>query len=252
MAKKNLVHLMGIVEKVLCPDPLIFMVKTEKSFQHYSYPIVTLDENANPAIMEGEIKEGRVVVINGRLRTEREENTFECPCCGKPIQNSYLNTFVTADNIRVVGRMKGDRNLFMNRCVLLGALCREINFRYINGSVHDNQQLPAIGNAKFQMAVNRRIPNETDYPYVSSYARQAEEDYKRIDIGSQVLVDGVLVTRANTKIATCPECGEEIEITETLTEVSAQTVEYLNNCYFEEVGKKNNPNIIEDSKPAIE
>lgn len=242
MAKKNIARFSGIVYEVISKEPLAFIMQTKKGIDRFTYPLVVLDEHANPDIKENLIVRGRIVVVNGSIRTEKQEHTYECPECGESVPTTYMNTYISADNIRVFARWKNDQNIYMNNVVLLGALCREISFKYLNGT-----ESP-IGNAKFQLAVNRRKPGETDYPWVSSYARQAEEDIKRIDKGSQVLVEGIVVTRNSEKIEECPHCQAELTISEPVAEIVAKTVEYLHNCNFDDVLKEADVVEVEEAK----
>lgn len=229
MAKKNIVRLCGIVHRVISEEPMAFVLKTKRHIDKMAYPTIVLAEDANPDIHLKYLVEGAVVLVTGQLRTENQVHSIACPCCGETIENRSLNTYIEAANVCIFKPLgRKDTNIFANNVVLLGTLCRQISFKYSNSASGN-----VIANAKFQMAVNRRIPNETDYPWVCSFARQAEEDYTRINTGSQVLVDGVLATKEKTKEVECPSCCAVMEIKEVQTEVSAKSVEYLNNCNFE-------------------
>ena len=215
MAKKNKVTLIGEINEII--NEKDFTIKIRKNSKKFVYPIIEL-ENENMQ----KFKKGSLVVVEGKITTELKEEKYTCSC-GEKIIDKYILTKVTAQNIQVIPPKK---EVFLNNVILLGVVCREKSFVYIEGTKSP------LGNTRYQIAVNRREPNLTDYPWITSYARQAEEDAKRIQKGSQVLVDGIINTRRNIKECVCPNCGTKIEVTEYLTEVVAASVEYLNNCIF--------------------
>lgn len=228
MAKKNRVILMGFVDEIVSQDPFMFTVKIRKNPRRYVYPIVELGEEIKD--LENRIKSKMLVAVEGKVTTEQREEKYDCPnpSCHEKITDRYIFTKVTADSIKFIRELEPNSDVYINQVFLLGVVCREKDFRYITGTKSP------LGNTKYQLAVNRREPNATDYPWVASYARQAEEDARRLQVGSQVMVDGILNTRINTKECSCIVCDSKIEVKEPLTEVVSNTVEYLNNCLFDD------------------
>ncbi|QUH22034.1 single-stranded DNA-binding protein [Alkaliphilus sp. B6464] len=228
MAKKNKVIVMGFVHEILDTDneKVMFTLKIRKNPTRFVYPIIVLNENREK--FKELIKEKALVAILGEIRTERREEYYECPNpnCSEKIIDRYIFTTVEAEDIKFV--KPNEKDPFMNEVLLLGVVCREKDFRYIEGTKSP------LGNTKYQVAVNRREPKTTDYPWINSFARQAEEDARRLQVGSQILIDGILNTRKNKKECECSLCTSKIEVTEHLTEVVANTVEYLNNCIFDD------------------
>lgn len=228
MAKKNLAILSGIISEILCKEPLTFKVRIKKNEKKDVYPLVQLSPACASKTNLKNLKVGVPVVIEGKVTTEKKVEEFTCPdekCKGKII-DQYINTYILADTVSIFAQ--GEEKNYMNRVIMLGTVCRDIEFRYIEGATSP------IGNTKYQIAVNRREPHATDYPWVSSFARQAEEDCRRIAKGSQVLVDGLMNTRINQKECSCVKCEKKVSINENLTEIVASSVEYLNNCNFNE------------------
>lgn len=219
MAKKNYVNVTGFVYEKFNDN--MFSVQIRKNPTKFVYPIIELSDKT---VGTKNIEVGNIVCVEGKVKTKQEEMRIPCEC-GGTIENKYVFTTVVADKILVMQPLTEEP--FMNKVILLGTVCKEKEFKYITGTISP------VANTKYQIAVNRREPNSTDYPWISTFARQAEEDVKRIDIGSQILVDGVLNTRLNTKDCTCERCGKQIEIKEPHTEVLGTTIEYLNNCLFE-------------------
>lgn len=223
MAKKNIVHLVGFVHEIIKEDKSMFTLEIRKNSKKFIYPLIEIDGEIEE--VKNKIEVGKIVCIEGKITTAPKEIKYPCPNCNYEIHNKYIFTTVTANKVLVMESTTEEP--YMNNVILLGTVCKEKEFKYIKGTISP------VGNTKYQIAVNRKEPNSTDYPWISTFARQAEEDAKRIDIGSQVLIDGVINTRLNSKECTCEKCLETIQITEHHTEVLGTTVEYLNNCLFE-------------------
>lgn len=224
MAKKNKVILMGFVNEILNIDnDFMFTLKIRKNPRRFVYPIIRLGEQTIE--LKDKIKPNMLIAVEGKVRTEKREEYYDCPnsSCKEKIIDRYIFTTVEADNIRFL--KPNEKDPYINQVILLGTVCREKDFRYIEGTKSP------LGNTKYQIAVNS---NRSDYPWINSFARQAEEDARRLQVGSQVLVDGILNTRKNVKECVCTLCQSKIEVTEHLTEVVASTVEYLNNCIFDD------------------
>lgn len=227
MAKKNKVVLAGFVSEIIeTGDKFRFTLKIRKNPKRFVYPIVEL--NRVTEAFRDQIKENMLLIVTGKVKTERREEPYPCSGdgCKETIVDKYIYTTVEADSIKFI--KANEKDPFVNQVILLGTVCREKEFRYIEGTKSP------IGNTKYQLAVNRREPRESDFPWINSFARQAEEDARRIQVGSQILVDGLLNTRRNEKECECSLCGSKIIVVEHLTEVVADTVEYLNNCVFSE------------------
>lgn len=224
MAKKNIVHLVGFVNEIISEDKTMFSLQIRKNENKYIYPIIELS-NETYAVKD-KIEVGSIVCIEGKVTTAPKEMKYPCPSCEREIHNKYIFTTISASKVLVMH--PATEEPFLNKVILLGTVCKEKEFKYIRGTKSP------VANTKYQIAVNRKEPNSTDYPWVSTFARQAEEDAKRIDIGSQILVDGVINTRMNTKECACTNCGGVIEVKEPHTEVLGTTIEYLNNCIFEQ------------------
>lgn len=232
MAKKNIAILGGVVSEILSQDPFTFKLKIKKNEKKDVFPLVQLSPVCLTKIDKSIIKVGGLLVVEGKITTEKKVDEFKCPDenCGGKITDQYINTYILADNIYAY--KKDTVNNSLNKVILLGTVCRDIEFRYIEGATSP------IGNTKYQVAINRREPNATDYPWISSFARQAEEDCRRISKGSQILIDGIINTRVNQKECSCAKCEKKVSINENLTEIVASSVEYLNNCNFNKETKE--------------
>ncbi|MBL4952138.1 single-stranded DNA-binding protein [Neobacillus sp. YIM B02564] len=117
-----------------------------------------------------------------------------------------------------------------NSVFLLGSLCSDVDFRILPKS--------GVSYAKYQLAINRDKGKGTDYPWVCSFGKQAESDAVHLRKSSQCLVRGRIQTREFKQPLHCPNCQHEWEKESVATEVVADNVEYLNNCYFPEQEEK--------------
>ena len=116
---------------------------------------------------------------------------------------------------------------------IIGTLCREPEFT-------TTSEPKKVSLCKYQIAVNRKLNVDqesdiyTDYPWVNSFAKQAEQDAIRLSVGSQIYIDGGLQTRGIKRNITCPECGMKLKATYMVTEIVPYSVEYLNHCNFDD------------------
>lgn len=223
MAKKNIVLLMGFINEILNKEGTLFTLQIRKNDNKFVFPIIELTDDTYG--IKDDIEVGNLISIVGKVKTTQKELKYPCPNCSEHITNKYIFTTITADKAFLLSSSTNEP--FINKVVLLGTVCKEKEFKYIKGT------RSPVGNTKYQMGVNRREPDKSDYPWITTFAKQAEEDAKRLNVGSQILVDGTINTRINQKDCTCAYCGESITIQEPHTEILGITVEYLNNCLFE-------------------
>lgn len=226
MAKKNCVHLLGYVDRLIEENEgiLFSTVKIRKNRNKFVYPIVEISTKEFPYWIE--LAKGKMIIVEGKLKTEDKEFFIDCPQCSRRYKEKQIYTTVVAQKMFIV-----DTNIeesYINKVMLLGSVCKEFEFKYIESTYS------MVGTMKYQVAVNRREPNLSDYPWISTFAKQAEEDRKRIQVGAQVMVEGELVTRYVNKEHIC-ECGQAIKSSHQQIGILGETVEYLNNCKFDKV-----------------
>jgi single-strand DNA-binding protein len=167
-----------------------------------------------------------MVIVEGSIKTEDKEVLVDCPQCARRYKEKQVNTTIVAQKMFIVDSKFEES--YINKVMLLGTVCKELDFKYIESTYSQ------VANMKYQMAVNGRGVDVSDHPWVSTFARQAEEDKKRIQVGAQIMVEGELITRYVNKEHTC-ECGEIIKSSHGQTEISGTAVEYLNNCKFDKI-----------------
>lgn len=221
MAKKNKVILAGLVIEKDAKNREI-KVKIRKNERRFIYPRVILSEEDFKRV---NLK--NFVYLEGTLVTSNETISFPCPKCNTPFTEKFLSVKVNASKVGIIPEV-GIIDTFINSVILLGVVCRDTEYR----EEEKNGEIQKI--MKLQMAVNRREPKKTDYPIVYSFGRQAEEDEKRLQKGSQILVDGILNTKYYEKEYQCNVCGHKFSRYVDETEVHALSVEYLNHCIFDD------------------
>lgn len=225
MAKKNCVHIMGYVDKIIEEDEgkVYFTVKIRKNKNKFVYPTIEISTRRFPNWIE--LAKEKTVIIEGAIKTGSKEVILDCPKCARRYKDRQVITTIVAQKMFIVDAKTEES--YINKVMLLGAVCKELEFKYIESTYSQ------VANMKYQIAVNGKEVNVSNYPWISTFANQAEEDKKRIQVGSQVMVEGELITRYVNKEYSC-ECGQIIKKTYGQTEVSGTAVEYLNNCKFDE------------------
>jgi single-strand DNA-binding protein len=237
MAKENFAFLIGELQgepKVNSTKTIAKLsLRTIRRNDKYDVPTVkVIDEKL---ILEVEnYKKGDFILCKGIVFTKDTIKHVVCPKCGQRQDIKSTVTEVLAIDVVNIGRdytierFKEESNIVR----ILGALCRKPEFT----TTGDNKK---VSLCKYQIAVNRKLnvaqdsDTFTDYPWVNSFAKQAEQDAIRLDVGSQVYIDGGLQTRGIKRNITC-ECGEKFKAADMVTEIVPYSVEYLNHCKFDD------------------
>lgn len=237
MAKENFVLLIGELQDVAKVNNTKTIaklsLKTIRRNDKYDYPIVRIINEK--LIVEAEnFNKGDFLVVKGIVATKDIKKHVVCPVCKERQSISSTVTEVLAIDVVNIGpnftveRFKEESNVVR----ILGALCREPEYT-------TTSEPKKVALCKYQIAVNRKLNVEqesdifTDYPWVNSFAKQAEQDAMRLSVGSQIYIDGGLQTRGIKRNITC-SCGEKFKATDMVTEIVPYSVEYLNHCKFDD------------------
>jgi single-strand DNA-binding protein len=234
MAKENYVLLVGDLQG----PPIIdfkkekakYVIRTLRRNDKIDYPIITILDTALIEKMKS-FKEGDLIIVKGILATNEVRKGAICPECGETIKSDGTTTEVIAiDHINIGPNHKlEDLKEISNTVLILGSLCKAPTFRLLPNS--------GIPSAQYQLAVNRKYNVKkddatSDYPWVNSFGKQAEQDALRLDSGSQVFIQGGIQTRNVMKKMECTKCGQEFSVEDFVAEIVPYSVEYLNNCKF--------------------
>jgi single-strand DNA-binding protein len=234
MAKENYVLLVGDLQGSPIMDQkkekAKYVIRTFRRNDKIDYPIITI---LDAGLIEkmNTFKEGDYIIVKGILATDEVRKGAVCPECGEVVKSDGTTTEVIAiDHINIGPNYKlEDLKEISNTVLILGSLCKAPSFRLLPNS--------GIASAQYQLAVNRKYnvkkqEDTSDYPWVNSFGRQAEQDALRLDSGSQVFIQGGIQTRNVMKKVDCPKCGQEFTVEDFVAEIVPYSVEYLNNCKF--------------------
>lgn len=243
MARENTITLVGQVDspisvslnKVHSTYRVAFNLKTLRRNGRTDFPRVNvfgLSEEQAKYIFEN-FKIGTFVMVRGGISTKMANISIKCEGCGKEHMTSSLITEVIAYSVPLL--LNGEYDIeamkeFANNLYLIGSVCSEIQSR---------QSPSGVSMTQYQIAVNRKYhvkekEDKTDFPWVKTFGRQAEDDEKHLKVSSQIYINGSIQTREVNKTIICDECESQINYVECLGEIVPQDIEYLNNCVFDE------------------
>ncbi|AQS08850.1 single-stranded DNA-binding protein [Clostridium saccharobutylicum] len=240
MAMQNTVQLLGNITEILNEDKTKFKLSIKKNDTKFVYPVIKLSKQME--YLKNTLEIGKTILLEGKIFVEQENYTYICPCCNKLNETSFHRTTILATKAFIV--TTEDKEPYLNKILLIGSLCSNPQLKYIPGKF---SQVP---NAKYQIAT-KRICDGTDFPWIVTFARQAEEDMKRLKTSSQVMVDGAILTRPFKKKFQCEHCKKEHNIEDTTTEIHGLKIEYLNNCNFDEFDNIQSKSIFQKLKEFL-
>lgn len=259
MARQDSVHLYGIVYKtevitddgepilgkafVTCVRGYRYLDNKDGSIR-YDRPLVV---SKDPLIIEkiGNLKDNDVVMVKGTVATATMHKTMYCPECGEAVHKDTQLTYVNPIDLFVVNHYgeddEGQENAredllrhreFSNELLAVGTLRKKpVLFRTMRG----------IDIAEFQLNIARKFRIITDDPmkrhddpWVKVYGEMGLDCKLRLDIGSDVLVDGFIMTRKTKRTTKCPHCDKFFSWMGTSMEIVPYAVEYLDNYLTDE------------------
>lgn len=237
MAKENFALLIGELQdipKVNSSKTIAkFSLKTIRRNDKYDIPVVRVINKKLIVEVENYSK-GDFIIVKGIVATKDMVKHVTCPACKEKQSIKSTVTEVLAIDVVNIGpnysveRFKEESNIVKT----IGVLCREPEYT-------TTSEPKKVALCKYQIATNRKLNVEqesdifTDYPWVNSFAKQAEQDAIRLAKGSQIYIDGGLQTRGIKRNITC-SCGEKFKATDMVTEIVPYSVEYLNHCRFDD------------------
>lgn len=199
----------------------------------------------NPEIIRQcvDLCKGDMVDIRGVYTTREVKKKTICPHGHENISAGNF-TFVTPIYICRREQQLSDtdgmdllrkRSEISNMVHIIGTLCRE-------PEQHDfSEGIKKSSIVQYQLASNRRFhikdakdSERTDYPWVKTTGKQAQEDLQHLHTGSVVYINGAIQTRDIERTITCSVCEETYNIKESVCEIWPYSVEYLMNCVFPE------------------
>lgn len=241
MAKENFVQIVGPIKGDVSYNEDETMARwTQIAMRRNGktdfVPLIGYDEVAKKLKEVG--RPGQWLISKGMLSTRQVLKRVTCPYCGRVHDVTGQVTEVLV--IDLASFDAGDKTLedfkeMSNVVFLLGSVC--------SPTIQSDETENGVPRTRYQVAVNRkynakRQPDlRTDYPFIVSFARQAEEDQAHLQTGSQCFISGGLQVCNVVRPITC-ECRDEeghrrqFGMNDVAVDVVTNSVEYLNNCKF--------------------
>lgn len=230
MARENYVHLIGKLTGIYEDGRASKILKMEVIRRNgkRDFPkIVVYDSLKN---ISG-ICSGDFVFIKGIMASRPKKQEIICDICGEKKTIEGFETVVNAiEVVKLSEELQFDElKEISNQVFILGVVCRKVKFRKLSSGV---------SNAQYQLAINRKLHvyeednKKSDYVFITSLSSQADEDYKRLTVGSQCFINGGIQNRNIIRELSCGKCSAVIKLKEQATEICTYNVEYLNNCRF--------------------
>lgn len=260
MAKENTVYLYGYVSQ----NPTV-RISTEREFLSGKLILTTIrrsyisDEmflkgntrwdspcvfSKNARLIEKQImniNEGDLVYVKGTLCTMETPKKYKCPnpnCNHVTVKENGVVVYVDPVFVTKVGHCETKEEAYeflknmdeiSNQVYIMGTLCRE--------PVYYEDENSKKKECQFQIASNRNRhileddpDKRTDYPWVKSFGKRAEEYAAALHTGSSIYMNGAIETREITTTILCEECGLEYERPGVSMEIVPYHVEYMQNC----------------------
>ncbi len=260
MAKENTVYLYGYV-----PQNPTVRISTEREFLSGKIIMTTIRRSyisedmflkgnirwdspcvfsRNASLIENQIlnvSAGDLIYVKGTLCTKETPKKFRCPnpeCNHVTIKENGVVVYVDPVFILKAGHCETEQEAFeimknmdeiSNQVYIMGTLCREPVF-YEDGDGKKKE-------CQFQIASNRNrhiLEDEpekrTDYPWVKSFGKKAEEYAMALHTGSSIFLNGAIETREIVNTILCEECGMEYERPGVSMEIVPYHVEYMKDC----------------------
>lgn len=260
MAKENTVYLYGYV-----PQNPVIRISPEREFLSGKLVLTTIRRSyvteemflkgnirwdspcvfsKNAKLIEKQIMDvnaGDLVYIKGTLCTMETPKKFKCPnpeCNHVTVKENGVVVYVDPVFVKKVGHCETKDEAYeilksmdeiSNQVYIMGTLCRE--------PVYYEDENSKKKECQFQIASNRNRhileddpDKRTDYPWVKSFGKRAEEYVEALHTGSSIYMNGAIETREITTTIQCEACGLEYERPGVSMEIVPYHVEYMQNC----------------------
>ncbi|MFR5032005.1 MAG: single-stranded DNA-binding protein [Blautia hansenii] len=171
-----------------------------------------------------------------------------CSGCGnKNIKYNGTSTFVYPIAVTKLNGMQSayEHDVELPERILEKHFKEVSNQALIIGTVVSEPEMVMVENGKFpccryRLGVDRKYYIKTqgditaDYPWVYSYAQQAERDFTHLKKGTLILVDGFIQNRKIKSRMICQTCGKEYLFDDAATEFVPYAIEYLSDYVTDE------------------
>ena len=179
-------------------------------------------------------KKYNIVEVEGTIATRRIHGNVKCDHCDNvepyDYELVYMNPIFAKKREDTITKeaafdvLKNDKEI-SNKVFLIGRLCKDPKMISTKAG---------IVITKYPLAVNRKyrhkeddIDERTDYPWITSYGKNATEDMKRIHMNTLVYIDGFIQSRHIIRTKKCSKCNEFFHWQDITIEAIPYETEYL-------------------------
>ena len=180
-----------------------------------------------------------MIEVKGTITTKNIIKSKFCDCGCKASKKGTM-TFISPIYMDVREHCEDEqegRTLLKKRCEISNTITVIGNVTNEPSYYHSDK----LSTLQYTLAINRKFfiredksASRTDYPIVKEFGKRAEEDHRKIQQGTGLLINGMIQTREYSQKIVCPECEQELEINDVATEIIPYAVEYLNNTITDE------------------
>lgn len=223
----------------------------------YDCPVL-VSRNKDIIYKMNELQENDMIFIKGMITTKDIQKISVCPHCHHQNQRNSVLLYITPIFIERVEHGKSKEHCQE----LLKEKCEISNQVIVTGNLCNEPEIyrsPKGVQVQYQLALNRKFrvkedPPEikTDFPWIKSTGKNAENDALFLKTGATVLIDGFVQTRTFKQTLTCENCNEKYDIDEQTLEISPYSTEYMMGCNtiseIEEKEQNTVDNILNDLK----
>lgn len=205
----------------------------------YDAPMILTEDEKWIKVME-KLKVCNMVEVKGVYTTRDINKPKLCPHCKEISVKKGTISYVTPIymDVRETGidemaakMLLEKRAEISNSVTVIGTATK--NPEYYKEEKYSVLQYPIAVNRKYFIPDGQNII-KTDYPMIKAFGVKADEDYKRIKMGTEVLINGMLQTKEFMNKVTCSNCGAENELKDTSMEIIPYATEYLKGYVTEE------------------
>ena len=212
-----------------------------------------------------EWEENDIVLVKGVVTSKTIPKTSFCPHCTDENGNATKNTkngnlvYITPIYVRKEKSYGEDKKSAIEDIVNNREISNQV---YVMGTLVRDPKLITVKKgiqiAQYPLAINRKFtirtddPNiKTDWPIVKNYGEKAREDKIFLQLGAEVIIDGLLQARNITRHAVCDKCGQTYDWVDHCMELVPYDVEYVSGHKSEEQVKAESQKEVEDIKQML-
>lgn len=205
-----------------------------------TYPVVATSNKRIIEVLE-KVNENDILLIKGNVITTQTTKKPKCEHCGFENRFDGILTYINPINVLIISTNNTKESAlenivknreFSNEVCIIGHLCSTPERIPVVKDIIETQYKIGIPR-KFH--IREEVEDvKSDFPYIKSYGKNAEDDMKYAKVGTTVLIDGYLQSRRFPRTCTCEQCGQDFVWHDSVLEIVPYQSEYLKNLRIEE------------------